>query len=46
MPLDHRLVSRRHVYLQVVEGQAFWLDLESGSGTREDGQVRKKVWLA
>ena len=45
MPLDHRLVSRRHVYLQVVEGQAFWLDLESRSGTREDGQLRKFGWL-
>ena len=33
MPLDHRLVSRRHVYLQVVEGQAFWIDLDSRSGT-------------
>lgn len=45
MPLDHRLVSRRHVYLQVVEGQAFWIDLESRSGTLEDGQPGKSGWL-
>jgi pSer/pThr/pTyr-binding forkhead associated (FHA) protein len=45
MPLDHRLVSRRHVYLQVVEGQAFWIDLDSRSGTLGDGQLRKFGWL-
>src|SRR3954469_7274016 len=45
MPLDHRLVSRRHVYLQVVEGNAFWIDLDSRSGTLEDGQPRKFGWL-
>src|SRR5262245_3336357 len=45
MALDHRLVSRRHVYLQVVEGQAFWIDLDSRSGTMEDGQPRKSGWL-
>ena len=45
LPLDQRLVSRRHVYLQVVEGQAFWLDLDSRSGTLEDGQPRKFGWL-
>ena len=46
VPLDHRLVSRRHVYLQVVEGQAFWIDLDSRSGTLGDGQLRKFGWLA
>jgi pSer/pThr/pTyr-binding forkhead associated (FHA) protein len=46
VPLDHRLVSRRHVYLQVVEGQAFWVDLDSRSGTLGDGQLRKFGWLA
>ncbi len=44
--LDHKLVSRRHAYLQVVEGQAFWLDLDSRSGTCANGQVRKFGWLA
>ena len=31
--LDHAQVSRRHVYLQVVDGRAFWVDLESRTGT-------------
>jgi pSer/pThr/pTyr-binding forkhead associated (FHA) protein len=38
-------VSRRHVYLQVVEGQAFWIDLDSRSGTLGDGQLKKFGWL-
>jgi pSer/pThr/pTyr-binding forkhead associated (FHA) protein len=45
VPLDHKLVSRRHVYLQVVEGQAFWIDLESRTGTLGEGQLRKFGWL-
>ena len=32
--LDHTRVSRRHVYLQIVNGRAFWVDLESRSGTQ------------
>jgi predicted component of type VI protein secretion system len=43
--LDHKLVSRRHVYLQVVEGQAFWIDLDSRSGTVGEGQLQKVGWL-
>ena len=31
--LDHPEVSRRHVYLQVIEGRVFWIDLESRTGT-------------
>jgi len=45
VPLDHKLVSRRHVYLQIVEGRAFWLDLDSRSGTSAEGQLRKFGWL-
>jgi pSer/pThr/pTyr-binding forkhead associated (FHA) protein len=45
VPLDHKLVSRRHVYLQVIEGQAFWIDLDSRSGTLSEGQPRKYGWL-
>ncbi len=45
VPLDHSIVSRRHVYLQVVQGQAFWIDLDSRSGTSSDGQLRKMGWL-
>ena len=43
--LDHKLVSRRHVYIQFVEGQAFWLDLDSRSGTSAQGELRKFGWL-
>ena len=34
MVLDHAQVSRRHVYLQIVDGRAFWVDLESRTGTQ------------
>ena len=43
--LDHARVSRRHVYLQVIDGQAFWVDLESRTGTRVDGEMQKYGWL-
>ena len=42
--LDHPQVSRRHVYLQVIEGRAFWVDLESRTGTRSERAV-SEVWL-
>jgi pSer/pThr/pTyr-binding forkhead associated (FHA) protein len=45
VPLDHRLVSRRHVYLQVVEGHVVWIDLESRLGTLGSGRPRKFGWL-
>ena len=45
VPLEHSLVSRRHVYLQVIEKQGFWIDLDSRSGTFSDGQLRKLGWL-
>jgi pSer/pThr/pTyr-binding forkhead associated (FHA) protein len=43
--LDHARVSRRHVYFQMIEGRAFWVDLESRTGTRIGGEVRKHGWL-
>jgi pSer/pThr/pTyr-binding forkhead associated (FHA) protein len=43
--LDHRLVSRRHVYLQTINGRAFWVDLDSRSGTLSEGILRKLGWL-
>jgi pSer/pThr/pTyr-binding forkhead associated (FHA) protein len=43
--LDHDQVSRRHVYLQVVGGRAFWIDLESRTGTRAEGELQKFGWL-
>ncbi len=38
-------VSRRHVYLQIVEGRAFWVDLESRTGTRAEKAEQKSGWL-
>ena len=43
--LDHVRVSRRHVYFQVIEGRAFWVDLESRTGTRAEGVSQKSGWL-
>jgi pSer/pThr/pTyr-binding forkhead associated (FHA) protein len=43
--LDHARVSRRHLYFQVIEGWAFWVDLESRTGTRADGASQKSGWL-
>jgi pSer/pThr/pTyr-binding forkhead associated (FHA) protein len=45
LALDHSQVSRRHVYLQVVEGHAFWVDLESRTGTRSERESQKSGWL-
>jgi pSer/pThr/pTyr-binding forkhead associated (FHA) protein len=45
LTLDHSQVSRRHVYLQVVEGRAFWVDLESRTGTRSERESQKSGWL-
>ena len=42
---DHAQVSRRHVYFQVIEGRAFWFDLESRTGIRADGELQKSGWL-
>jgi Inner membrane component of T3SS, cytoplasmic domain len=44
--LDDLTVSRRHVYLQAVAGQVFWLDLESRTGTCDETGTRKWGWLA
>jgi pSer/pThr/pTyr-binding forkhead associated (FHA) protein len=43
--LDHAEVSRRHVYLQVIEGRAFWIDLESRTGSRDEKKFQKFGWL-
>jgi len=46
VPLDHRTVSRRHAYLQVVEGHLFWIDLESRHGIEGGEGHCKSGWLA
>jgi pSer/pThr/pTyr-binding forkhead associated (FHA) protein len=43
--LDHTDVSRRHVYLQVIEGRVFWIDLESRTGTRGERESQRFGWL-
>ena len=43
--LDHPQVSRRHVYLQVIEGRAFWVDLESRTGSRGERELQRFGWL-
>jgi pSer/pThr/pTyr-binding forkhead associated (FHA) protein len=43
--LDHANVSRRHVYLQVIEGRVFWIDLESRTGTRGERESQRFGWL-
>jgi predicted component of type VI protein secretion system len=44
--LDDLRVGRRHVYIQAVAGQVFWLDLESRTGTCDESGTRKWGWLA
>jgi pSer/pThr/pTyr-binding forkhead associated (FHA) protein len=43
--LDHEQVSRRHIYLQVIEGRVFWIDLGSRTGTRVGKRPQKLGWL-
>src|SRR5262245_4176770 len=43
--LDHSQVSRRHVYVQVIEGRVFWIDLGSRTGTRVGNRSQKLGWL-
>jgi pSer/pThr/pTyr-binding forkhead associated (FHA) protein len=43
--LDDLRVGRRHVYIQAVAGQAFWIDLESRTGTCDQSGTRKWGWL-
>jgi len=46
VPLEDRLVSRRHAYLQVVEGHLFWFDLESRHGVEGREGRGPHGWLA
>jgi len=43
--LDHSQVSRRHIYLQLIEGRAFWIDLGSRAGTRAGQGFQNLGWL-
>ncbi|MFO0887985.1 MAG: FHA domain-containing protein [Isosphaeraceae bacterium] len=43
--LDHKLVSRKHAYIQIIDDDLFWMDLDSRSGTWSDGRSQKSGWL-
>jgi pSer/pThr/pTyr-binding forkhead associated (FHA) protein len=43
--LDHDEVSRRHAYLQVIDGRFFFVDLESRTGTAFEGVMTESGWL-
>jgi pSer/pThr/pTyr-binding forkhead associated (FHA) protein len=43
--LDHDAVSRRHTYLQVVEGRLFFIDLDSRIGTSAGEVQAESGWI-
>ena len=43
--LDHWMVSRRHCYLQVLEGRPFCVDLESRGGTHWESGSLPSGWV-
>ncbi len=43
--LDHPDVSRRHAYLQVIDGRVFALDLGSRAGLSWGGEPRQSGWV-
>src|SRR4051812_30355278 len=43
--LDHPGVSKRHAYLQVIEGRLHAIDLESRDGLRWSGVPRRSGWV-
>src|SRR5271156_4911913 len=47
LSLNHEQVSRRHVYLQAIEGRVYCIDLESRTKTHWKGQegAQSQGWL-
>lgn len=45
LPLDETLISRRHAYLQLIEGRLFCVDLGSRTGIHWERETRKSGWL-
>lgn len=43
--LDHWLVSRRHAYLQLIEGRFYCVDLGSRTGTHGGDATERSGWL-
>jgi len=44
--LDDPSVSKRHAYLQVIDGQVYFCDLASRTGLQIDGETRRSGWLS
>src|SRR2546423_71321 len=42
--LEDEEVSKRHVYLQIIAGRVFWLDLLSRTGVRVDARPQSQGW--
>lgn len=45
LPLDHWLVSRRHAYLQLIDGRFFCVDLGSRTGTHGGDATERSGWV-
>jgi pSer/pThr/pTyr-binding forkhead associated (FHA) protein len=45
LSLDHWEISRRHAFLQIVEGRLFVIDLDSRTGISWDDGLRRMGWL-
>jgi hypothetical protein len=45
LSLDHSRVDGQHVYLQMIEGELYWVDLGSQSGTRREIGTGRSGWL-
>lgn len=43
--LDHPRVDGHHAYLQVIEGEVYWVDLGSQTGTRRENGTARSGWL-
>ncbi len=46
LTLNHRELSRRHVYLQMVSGHLFYVDLGSRIGTYLGDHCQRSSWVA
>src|SRR4051794_39038686 len=45
LPLDHPSVDGQHLYLQVIGGGLYWVDLGSHGGARRENGPTRSGWL-
>jgi pSer/pThr/pTyr-binding forkhead associated (FHA) protein len=45
IPLDHPSVSKRHAYLQVIDGRIYFTDLGSRTGLKFEGKSQRCGWF-